>query len=54
MTWQSARSGTWVPTEALTTIAAYYRIIANLHPDRGGSDYLAAQVNAAKSVLLDS
>lgn len=32
--------------------AAYHRIIASLHPDRGGSDFLAAMVNEAKSVLL--
>jgi len=32
--------------------AAYQRIISGLHPDHGGSDYLAAQVNEAKSVLL--
>lgn len=32
--------------------AAYQRIISNLHPDHGGSDYLAAQVNEAKAVLL--
>lgn len=33
--------------------AAYQRIISSLHPDHGGSDYLAAQVNEAKAVLLD-
>ena len=32
--------------------AAYHRIISSLHPDRGGSDFLAAMVNEAKSVLL--
>lgn len=32
--------------------AAYQRIIGGLHPDRGGSDYLAALVNEARDVLL--
>lgn len=32
--------------------AAYHRLISGLHPDRGGSDYLAAQVNRARDVLL--
>jgi hypothetical protein len=31
---------------------AYHRLISSLHPDRGGSGYLAAQVNRARDVLL--
>ncbi len=59
-----SRSGAMTRAEALAVLglsegasrqaikAAYQRIISGLHPDHGGSDYLAAQVNEAKDVLL--
>ncbi|MEC3912836.1 J domain-containing protein [Sphingobium sp. CR2-8] len=36
-----------------TIRAAHRRLIASVHPDKGGTEALAAQINAARDLLLD-
>lgn len=54
MTEQQARDILGVSASADKTeiIKAHKRLIQKLHPDRGGSDYLAVQVNQARDLLI--
>ena len=49
-----ARALLGVPEDAdeATIRAAHRRLIASVHPDRGGTEALAAEINAARDLLL--
>jgi DnaJ-class molecular chaperone len=42
-----------VPAEE-KIVKRHRELIQKNHPDRGGSDFLAAQINQAKDVLIDA
>ena len=56
LTIEQARSMLEVSAEASREeiITAHRRLMARNHPDRGGSNYIAAQLNEAKALLLSN
>lgn len=56
MTIEEARAvlGVGKNADASEIRAAYRKLITQLHPDKGGTDYLAAQINEARMLLLAS
>ncbi len=40
-------------TDAEKIKAAHKKLISQIHPDKGGTDYLAAKINEARDILLD-
>jgi hypothetical protein len=45
--------GLQTPYSKEDVVAAHRALIQKVHPDRGGNDYLAAQLNTAKDFLFD-
>lgn len=54
LTLEEARKILSVPPHASREeiIGAHRKLIQKFHPDRGGNDYLASRINAAKALLL--
>lgn len=44
--------GVSIDADRETIVTAHRLLMSRLHPDKGGSDYLAAKVNAAREVML--
>ncbi len=44
--------GIAIDADQATVIEAHRRLIARVHPDTGGNEVLAAQVNRARDVML--
>lgn len=55
MTVEEAASilGVSIDADAEAVRAAHRKLIGQIHPDKGGTDYLAAKINEARDFLLD-
>lgn len=50
----SAVLGVGIDADADDVITAHRKLIAQIHPDKGGTDYLAAKINEAREVMLET